>query len=239
VSKVKVFDTDKLPFQYSIRINKRAKRLNLKLSSEKGVELVVPAFTPKIEAQHFLQKHTAWIMKNAALWQPAYEPVHAPQEIALLGGEQVWQLAYDDSGVYKRPRLIEHADNFVLHYVGENDVEQHIKKCRQWVEKKATAYLTRRLLELSEQCQLPYKSISFRKQKTRWGSCSAHKAISLNLKLIFLSPDLIDYVIIHELAHTKYLDHGKRFWRLVSELKLNYKACVILLKRNEQVPRWF
>lgn len=239
MSKVKVFDTDKLPFQYSIRINKRAKRLNLKLSSEKGVELVVPAFTPEVEAQHFLQQHSAWVMGHTALWQSAYEPVIAPQEIALLGGEQVWQLEYDDSGVYKRPRLIEQPQDNILHYLGEDNVEQHIKKCRQWVAKKATAYLTKRLIKLSEQCQLPYKSISFRKQKTRWGSCSAHKAISLNLKLMFLSPDLVDYVIIHELAHTKYLDHGKRFWQLVSELKPNYKACVILLKRNEQVPRWF
>jgi len=75
-----------------------------------------------------------------------------------------------------------------------------------------------RLRELSEQHGLPFERVTIRNQKTRWGSCSARNAISLNLKLARLPEELMDYVILHELAHTKIKGHGKKFWSLLNEL---------------------
>jgi predicted metal-dependent hydrolase len=73
--------------------------------------------------------------------------------------------------------------------------------------------LRRRLAELSEQHGYPYRGVTIRNQKTRWGSCSRYNAISLNIKLALLPPRYRDYVILHELVHTRHHHHGPAFWR--------------------------
>lgn len=78
--------------------------------------------------------------------------------------------------------------------------------------KAARELLTGRLTALSERHGLPYNRLSIRNQKTRWGSCSLKKNISLNVELVTLPEELMDYVLIHELVHTRVHSHGKAFW---------------------------
>ena len=75
-----------------------------------------------------------------------------------------------------------------------------------------------RLGELAARHKLPYTHVSIRNQKTRWGSCSMRGAISLNINLARLPDKLMDYVIIHELLHTKIKGHGKDFWQRLDTL---------------------
>ena len=77
---------------------------------------------------------------------------------------------------------------------------------------KARTKLVNRLDELSEKHDIPYNRVFIRNQKTRWGSCSAKNNISLNLKLVNLPEELIDYTIRHELVHTRIKNHSKEFW---------------------------
>jgi len=77
---------------------------------------------------------------------------------------------------------------------------------------KAKDELIRRLEDLAGQYGFTYKKIFIRNQKTRWGSCSAENNINLNIKLTHLEPELIDYVILHELLHTRIKNHSKHFW---------------------------
>jgi hypothetical protein len=84
--------------------------------------------------------------------------------------------------------------------------------------KKAREKILNRLDELSERHGLPYRSVMVRNQKTRWGSCSERKTISLNIKLARLPDELMDYVIIHELLHTRIRGHTKEFWRALDAL---------------------
>ncbi len=84
-------------------------------------------------------------------------------------------------------------------------------------------YLISRCLELAKIHHFSIKKITLRKQKTVWGSCSYKNNISLNSNLAFLTDDLIDYVILHELAHTKIKNHSKKFWALLEQILPNYK----------------
>jgi predicted metal-dependent hydrolase len=77
---------------------------------------------------------------------------------------------------------------------------------------KAKKKLTNRLKQLAVQHGLTYNKVIIRNQKTRWGSCSHKNNISLNMKLVLLPDELVDYVILHELVHTRIHDHSKRFW---------------------------
>lgn len=96
------------------------------------------------------------------------------------------------------------------------DDTEHVQQLiDRWVEREAKLYLTRRVRELSELTDWHVKRVSFRRQTTIWGSCSSDKNLSLNLQLIHLAPELIDYVLIHELAHTVEMNHSRAFWALV------------------------
>ena len=83
---------------------------------------------------------------------------------------------------------------------------------------KARQKITLRLAELSTLHGLPYSHVSIRRQKTRWGSCSHHNAISLNIRLARLPQELMDYVILHELLHTRIKGHGSDFWQALDNL---------------------
>lgn len=85
---------------------------------------------------------------------------------------------------------------------------------------KARGYLPVRLRELAEEHDYKYGKVSLRNQKTLWGSCSGKNNISLNINLMQLPPQLIDYVILHELTHTVHKNHGPGFWNAMEE-KMN------------------
>ena len=79
-------------------------------------------------------------------------------------------------------------------------------------KKKADTFLRHRLQELAEKHGLEYNRVTIREQRSRWGSCSHRNTISLNRRLIVLPPELRDYVILHELVHTRVHNHSARFW---------------------------
>ena len=77
-----------------------------------------------------------------------------------------------------------------------------------------------------------YNRISIREQKTRWGSCSSQGNLNFNWKLILLPDEIIDYVVVHELAHRKEMNHSKNFWNIVERIIPDYKECRKYLNRQ-------
>ena len=78
--------------------------------------------------------------------------------------------------------------------------------------------LFERLEQFSKRYDLPYHTAAFRCQKTKWGSCSSQNNISLNINLAYLPEVLQDYVLLHELCHVRYKNHGKAFWGLLDQV---------------------
>ena len=98
-------------------------------------------------------------------------------------------------------------------------------------KKRGREKLVRRLNELAKQYGFSYNRVFIRNQKTRWGSCSSKNNINLNIKLTRLSDELIDYVILHELVHTKIKNHGKTFWATMDSLIGDTKSVDSKLKK--------
>ena len=94
----------------------------------------------------------------------------------------------------------------------ELETEQYCPPLPKINEALAKHTLVRRLSEIAEIHDFHYAKVTIRKQKTRWGSCSAKNNISLNINLVRLPDDLRDYVLLHELVHTRIKNHSKAFW---------------------------
>jgi predicted metal-dependent hydrolase len=109
---------------------------------------------------------------------------------------------------------------------------QNIHKCyNKFYKFYAMEYLTPRVKHFSNVMGLEYSEIKFKKMKSRWGSCNSNGKITLNIELMKVDKELIDYVIVHELAHLIHMNHSKKFHSLVEDYISNAK---ILKKRLRQ-----
>jgi predicted metal-dependent hydrolase len=97
---------------------------------------------------------------------------------------------------------------------------------------QARELLTERTEHYSEQMGVEYEKLELRNQRTRWGSCSTGGTISLNWRLIMAPPGVVDYLVVHELAHLTEQNHGREFWRLVGEYIPDYKGKARWLEEN-------
>ncbi|MGH8186499.1 MAG: M48 metallopeptidase family protein, partial [Steroidobacteraceae bacterium] len=110
---------------------------------------------------------------------------------------------------------------------------------RRWLAEVADVELTRELREVARAGGFQFSRLQIRRQRTRWGSCSAAGTISLNVCLLFLRPPVVRYLLVHELCHTKHMNHSPRFWSLVAHHEPNYQALDRELLRGWQaVPGW-
>ncbi len=108
-------------------------------------------------------------------------------------------------------------------YIVSNYNLQDASQLLEWYRLTAKNYLPDRTEKLADKCSIVFNKVTVRAQKTRWGSCSANGNISLNWKLIKMPIWVGDYVIIHELAHTKVMNHSSSFWRQVELLLPDYQ----------------
>lgn len=94
----------------------------------------------------------------------------------------------------------------------------------RFLKTTARAYILPRLEKLAGIMKTSYNQVRFKEQKTRWGSCSSQRNLNFNWRLVHAPPEVIDYVLIHELAHLTHMNHSHRFWQLVARYDPDHKA---------------
>lgn len=137
-------------------------------------------------------------------------------------------------------------------FVTKNYIMNFIDKHKKWIEtrlsqqveslidptrieeykKQAREYIPKRVKEIAEKYDYNYNKIKITSAKTRWWSCTSQKNLNFTFRLILTPPEIIDYVICHELAHLKQMNHSRLFWAEVSIMDKNYKKHDQWLKQN-------
>ncbi len=233
------------PPEYTIRHSPRAKRISLHIDPVSGLEVVIPKRASKKQALKFLNDKRHWVLKNLETLSLKDQKnnnnhsVDLPQLITLPYLSNSWDVRYHYIGQAHQVAMHQ-LENKLIFSGNINGFEGCLRVFKKWLKKQAKLHLTEKMQQLSWRCDLNFNQLSFRGQKTLWGSCSHEHNISLNYKLLFLPSELVQYVLVHELCHTVYFDHSAKFWALVARHEPNYKLLKNQMRKAEQfIPRWY
>ena len=199
-----------------IRVNARARSLVFRTKND-AIYVSVPPGTTSADVTNAIDQLR---VKLRGLKEKVVRPLidlnyHIDTEyfkLSLVSGQRDKFLAHSELGEMRIicPPTADFAD--------ENLQVWLRKVIEEALRRNAKIILPPRLYMLSEQHKLPYKSVKINSSRGRWGSCSARKAINLSYFLVLLPKHLIDYVLLHELSHTREMNHGDRFWALLNSM---------------------
>ncbi len=222
------------PFNYSLRVSARARNVRLAVKPYLGLEVVIPKRFPQKQIAGILQQHEAWIIKQLEKHQHSLSQIELPQNIQIALSQENLPIIYTIAG---KPGLVETNYGLEIRYQSEQQV---IDLLRNWLRYKAKQTLPPMLTQIATEFGFNFKKVSIRSQKSRWGSCSSSGTISLNDQLLFMPADTVRYLMIHELCHTRFMNHSRNFWALVQSCCPDYRVHDLnLAKGREHVPRWF
>lgn len=224
-----------------IRVSGRARRLSIRVFPDARVEVVVPPRVRPREIELFVAAHREWIDEKRALalrQRPAPQPF-PPDAIDLRATAERFQVEL--TGGLGRLRILTAGDGSAgaLRISGHFDPLALRRALRAWLMESARERLAPRVAMLAEATGIPYARVAIRRQRSRWGSCSARGTISLNACLLFQRPEVVDYLIVHELMHVRHMNHSARFWQSVERHCPGWRTLDReLLQGWRWVPRW-
>jgi predicted metal-dependent hydrolase len=224
---------------WAVRESRRARRLAVRVFHTGRVEVVVPRRTSRRAIAQFLDGHRLWIeakLAHARRRAAAPEPF-PPRAIELSGCDQSFRVHLAGGGGAVRARAIAPG---ILSLVGNASDPRLVQRAlRAWLAERARAVLVPALTECAQRLGYGYRRVAIRRQRTRWGSCSTRGTISLNSCLLFQTLEVLRYLLVHELVHTRHMNHSRVFWREVARHCPQYQRLdAELLEGWRRVPSW-
>jgi predicted metal-dependent hydrolase len=233
-TQLSLFETRSSGDPFAVRVSPRARRLTARVHVGGRVEIVVPIGVNAHAVRDFVQRFTPWIDRKVAAMRTLAapgEPVPRSIEFAATGEN----FAVEWHGGPAR-RIAQTGGQIVVHAPDERGARLQL---RGWLKRAAHERLAPRLFRLAGELDYPVSRVSIRCQRTRWGSCSTRGTVSLNCSLVFLRPEVVHYLFVHELAHIKHMNHSANFWRLVEKIEPDYRRLDRdLLAGWRTVPGW-
>lgn len=231
-------------FAYTLRESPRAKHVRLKITPQRGLEVVVPVGYDQERIPTLLERKRVWIraaLDRAEDMRKFFEPKPSwrlPTQIHLRAIGRVFQVEAREMEVtWVSVRETEPDTVEISGRISDRRTCQ--LGLTRWLACQTREHLSPRLQALSVKMGMKYQRVFVKHQKTRWASCSKRRNISLNLKLLFLPPELVDYMLIHELCHIAELNHSRRFWATVERHCPDYRRLNAQVREMwKVVPQW-
>jgi predicted metal-dependent hydrolase len=215
---------------YKIRVSTRARRLRITVSAC-GVTVTLPNGVPQREAERFLQQNAVWLNAQLERSSRLAKPSPLPADVILWHGEAV-QLQRIEEADRKSRVKVEESKGRLKVYMPDGSKASTRLAAETWMRSNARAEIEQVVMEQARRMNARPKAISIRDQRTRWGSCSSRGNLAFNWRLVMTPPGVLQYVVVHELAHLFELNHSKDFWDIVAKYFPDYKKARTWLRKN-------
>ena len=209
-------------------VRSRRKTVAIVVECDGSLTVRAPLRMAERRIHEFVESHRDWIVKNQTKIQaalPASQKSYAAGETFLYLGQSTPLTIVPR----QRPDLTFDGTTFLLAKTALPKAEEAFVR---WYKEQARLLLFKRVLTFAEKYGFQYQKIRISSARTRWGSCSSRGTLSFTYRLVMAPPDVVDYVVIHELVHTQVRNHSKTFWNRLEELMPDYKRRLTWLKKN-------
>jgi len=198
------------PVEYEVRRSEDATEPRVDIDI-RGVQVILPEESDE-SPEALLSDNLNWVLETKRKYDTYRE--RAPDRLFEPG--ETFPYLGDDHEIVVEPRPAHGVGNGEIR-LRQSAVDQSSLKrvLENFYRTRAREHLTDRATAFADSMELSYDRIELRNQRTRWGSCSTNGVLSFNWRLVMAPPDVIDYVVVHELAHLRESDHNDRFWELV------------------------
>lgn len=232
---------------------KRGKRRTIGFQvGEQGLEVRAPRWVPQYEVDAALRERQEWILRKLREARQRSERKEL-RRIAWRDGATLPYLGetllvvLDPRHGFSGAGAELHVDSSTLPGVARStlhvglphnaDASQVRDAVQAWLMRQAREHFSQRLSHFAPGLGVSWRRLSMSSASTRWGSAAADGSIRLNWRLIHFRPEVIDYVVVHELSHLRHMDHSPRFWRTVESLVPDYNRLRAEL-RDDALPAW-
>ncbi|HEX8105759.1 MAG TPA: SprT family zinc-dependent metalloprotease [Solirubrobacteraceae bacterium] len=206
-------DVDGSAVTVRVRESARARTTRILLGPRRPLEIIVPAGTGDDEIDGLLATRRHWIAEKLAVVEAEQA---RPAQLGLARDGVVWLGAEAMSvEVLAAPRPLARFTGETLQVLGPTD-EERLAAVGRWYRREARERIRAVAAAEARRLDLPYRSVSIRDQKTRWGSCSPAGNLSFSWRLLIAPTEVMTYVVVHELCHVAVPNHSKAFWRHLS-----------------------
>lgn len=213
---------DRIPTltEYTVNVSKRARYVSFQVLPIEGLMVTVPLRFPQREIPRLLLENKQWIEEQIQRVRDNTDPEFLqwpPQRLCLNAVGRIITIHYEPAQLDVGIRVSLCGD--VMKVQGRvSDTRTLVKQFATVLKREARKHFEPKLHQFAQQHALNFKRLSIRGQRTLWGSYSTSGTLSLNYKLLFLPAEYCDYVLLHELAHIRHLDHSPAFWQFLQTL---------------------
>lgn len=206
---------------YELRRSDRARNVRLRVDGKAGLVVVVPRDHDARRVPPILREKAEWICRQLAHFEtaPAWEPEGEPRDgqSILLEGRPTTLGLVRASGAERHSKVLS-SDGMLSLVLHSRDEGRARSVLERWLRARARDRIETELASLSAHRDLKYGRVYVMDQRTRWGGCSRRGNLSFNWRLIMAPPEVLRYVVAHELAHLRERKHSPRFWLMVTAM---------------------
>ena len=218
------------PITFTLKRSSRRRSIGLRIDS-RGLTISMPLHAPEEWLQNVLQEKSSWVTSRLKNWQIRKSTPPSWQDgktISFLGEPLTLRVV---TSLFAAPALHQSAQ-LIVHATDATNEALIKHNVMQWYQNEAIRLFRSRVAHYAPLLNTSPQMVKLSAARTRWGSCSVRGIIRLNWQLIKMPQLLIDYVVVHELAHLIEMNHSAAFWQLVET------ACPDYAKRRMELKQW-